>query len=359
MAFRAHYNGDVNYAQADGPCEPLTISRIDSQTRTDVHNSAHAVITTTTIGSMVHDKAFVTGTGPTPTGNVSFQLYSDGVCQAVNGAPQVVALSGGEAETSAVAAVSPAMSYKASYAGDATYNPSQGACEPLTVSLNQPTIATILSAETVDVGASVYDTSILTGATSDAGGTVTYTVYTDNQCTLGARSAGTKNVTNGIVPNSDPLIFNTAGTYYWQATYSGDANNIGPVSSPCQSEILVVNQPSFEYCSPGYWKQSQHFDSYVGYTPTQLFSSVFSNAFPAKTLVGVLSNGGGGLNALGRQVVAALLNNAAGLETGTTTAGIISTFNSIYANAPMSGNTNGYYGGFQSLFSAAEHCPLN
>jgi hypothetical protein len=42
-------------------------------------------------------------------------------------------------------------------------------------------------------------------------------------------------------------------------------------------------------CTPGYWKQPHHFHSWVGYTPGQLFSSVFVNAFPGKTLLEVLS----------------------------------------------------------------------
>jgi hypothetical protein len=103
-----------------------------------------------------------------------------------------------------------------------------------------PTIATVLSATSVAIGTAVNDTSTLTGATSNAGGTVTYTVYTDSGCSAGAQSAGTKSVTNGLVLNSDPVTFNAAGTYYWQAVYSGDLNNNG-ASSPCTDEQLVVN----------------------------------------------------------------------------------------------------------------------
>ncbi len=61
-----------------------------------------------------------------------------------------------------------------------------------------------------------------------------------------------------------------------------------------------------EGCTPGYWKQSQHFDSWTGYSPSTQFSAVFENAFPGKTLLQVLEQGGGGLNALGRHTVAAL-----------------------------------------------------
>src|SRR5207302_9665668 len=76
-----------------------------------------------------------------------------------------------------------------------------------------------------------------------ASGTVTYTVNTDSSCLLGARDAGTKAVTNGVVTDSDGLQFNSAGTFYWQAVYTGDANNLG-ASSACTSEQLVINKNS-------------------------------------------------------------------------------------------------------------------
>ncbi len=71
--------------------------------------------------------------------------------------------------------------------------------------------------------------------------------------------------------------------------------------------------PGPQGCTPGYWKQSQHFDSWPApYTPSTLFSSVFADAFPGLTLLQVLNLGGGKLNALGRHTVAALLNSASG-----------------------------------------------
>jgi hypothetical protein len=137
-------------------------------------------------------------------------------------------------------------SFQAVYSGDANNNGASSVCstEQLLVKAG-PSITTTLSATSVDVGSTVHDSATLTGATSDAGGTVTYTVYTNDTCTAGARDAGTKTVTNGVVPDSDPLAFNTAGTFYWQAVYSGDANNNGATST-CTDETLVVNkkQPS-------------------------------------------------------------------------------------------------------------------
>jgi hypothetical protein len=104
-----------------------------------------------------------------------------------------------------------------------------------------PTISTLLSATSVAVGSTVHDSATLSGATSNAGGTVTYTVYTDSACTLGAQSAGTKTVTNGVVPDSNGITFNSAGDFYWQAVYSGDGNN-NSATSVCTDEHLVVNK---------------------------------------------------------------------------------------------------------------------
>ncbi|MDI6858581.1 MAG: hypothetical protein QME71_09745, partial [Dehalococcoidia bacterium] len=67
-----------------------------------------------------------------------------------------------------------------------------------------------------------------------------------------------------------------------------------------------------EGCTPGYWKT--HLGAWVatGYMPGNSFESVLGrNAFPGDpTLYEVLRSGGGGIYALGRQAVAALLNAA-------------------------------------------------
>ena len=108
-------------------------------------------------------------------------------------------------------------------------------------------------------------------------------------------------------------------------------------------------------CTPGYWKQSQHFDSWPSaYTPGQAFSSVFSDAFPGKSFLQVLAAGGGGLTALGRHTVAALLNSANGaVDYGMTPAQVISAFNAAYAS--------GGYEAQKNIFAGLNErdCPLN
>jgi hypothetical protein len=84
--------------------------------------------------------------------------------------------------------------------------------------------------------------------------------------------------------------------------------------------------PGFEGCTPGYWKQDQHFDSWVGYSPTDSFNTVFGVSGPfanSLTLLDALNAGGGGVNALGRHAVAALLSSASGIGYGMTPAQVI------------------------------------
>ena len=74
---------------------------------------------------------------------------------------------------------------------------------------------------------------------------MTYSYFTNDICTTGQVVVGTVNVTSGSVPNSASVTFPSAGTFYWRAVYSGDANNFG-ASSPCtavNNEELTVTSP--------------------------------------------------------------------------------------------------------------------
>jgi hypothetical protein len=113
-----------------------------------------------------------------------------------------------------------------------------------------------------------------------------------------------------------------------------------------------------EGCTPGYWKHPQHFDSWTApYTSSTLFSEVFDNAFPGRTLVQVLRLNGGGLNALGRHAVAALLSAAsADVDYDLTVEEVISAFNAAYASgdAAMISSQKNVFDMLNNL-----GCPLN
>src|SRR5262249_61999038 len=96
-------------------------------------------------------------------------------------------------------------------------------------------------------GGGARDSATLTGQTATAGGTVTYAVYTNNTCTALATGLqpvpAAVTVTGGVVPNSAAVTFPSAGTFFWQASYSGDANN-NAATSTCTSETLTVGKAS-------------------------------------------------------------------------------------------------------------------
>lgn len=60
-------------------------------------------------------------------------------------------------------------------------------------------------------------------------------------------------------------------------------------------------------CSVSFWKKASNRSAWP-VSPDTRFAALFVNAFPGKTLLEVLSKGGGGLKGLGRETVAAYLN---------------------------------------------------
>ncbi len=110
---------------------------------------------------------------------------------------------------------------------------------------------------------------VATGATGpnlpNAGGTVTYTVYSLNPHQWGwnnqswgwgwhwnkVASGGTVTVTGGVVPASSPVTLG-AGVYTWQASYSGD-DTYAPSQSHRGSGIQIVQHSNSGCWGGGSW----------------------------------------------------------------------------------------------------------
>lgn len=107
-----------------------------------------------------------------------------------------------------------------------------------------------------------------------------------------------------------------------------------------------------EGCTPGYWKQDQHFDSWVGYSPDDLFADVFGVAYPG-TLAEAADANGGDENALARHAVAALLNASSSVDYYYTEAEVIAIVQDAFAT--------GDYEGAKDLFEYQNElgCPLD
>lgn len=120
-----------------------------------------------------------------------------------------------------------------------------------------------------------------------------------------------------------------------------------------------------EGCTPGYWKQSHHFDSWpAAYTPDMRFSAVFGHEIAVRaggkstivdpTLLQALEANGGNINAAARHVVAALLNAASGGVSYNLSAGeVIDLFNANYPDGDLEDMKN------RLEMYNEQGCPLN
>src|SRR6266516_2636325 len=108
---------------------------------------------------------------------------------------------------------------------------------------NCPTALTTSATASVTIGSPISDTATLSGASANAGGTITFHLWSNAACTTEV-STGLSPVTvsgNGNY-NSGNFTPTAVGTYYWTAVYSGDSNNSGS-STACgdANESSVVN----------------------------------------------------------------------------------------------------------------------
>ena len=106
-----------------------------------------------------------------------------------------------------------------------------------------PTITTVVQYDSnntavvspIALGSSVHDNATLTSASNVAGGTVTYNFWTNGACSGTPLWSKTVTVTNARVPNSNSTGPLAAGSYGFNATYSGDAgSNTFPAFSACE-----------------------------------------------------------------------------------------------------------------------------
>ncbi len=159
-----------------------------------------------------------------------------------------------------------------------------------------------------------------------------------------------------------PINIPAGATSLTVQAFSRDDNNTGALPASFSwigASLAVPTEPpdggGGQGCTPGYWKQSQHFDSWVGYTTDQDYETVFGvDASFTKTLLGALGQGGGGQKALGRHATAALLNAAnPDVDYLYTTAEIIAMVQSAYASGDFEGVKN------QFEFQNELGCPID
>ena len=230
--WKAGYPGDGNNNGFTTSCgdanEQIFVDKASPSITTQASPTSHLAINTAT---KVGDTATFHN-ALNPTGTVAFTLYSNNTCTQSTGVSGAGSISNGAASFSSQFTPSAAGTYywQASYAGDANNNSFTTGCtdanEQLTVDKASPSITTQANPTslTVGVGATVGDTATFHNAASPTG-SVGFTLYSDSQCTQSTGVSGSGSISSGAASFSASFTPQAVGTYYWRASYAGDADN--------------------------------------------------------------------------------------------------------------------------------------
>ena len=195
--------------------------------------------------------------------------------------------------------------------------------------------------------------SVLSGATSGAGGTITFTVFgpqasAPTTCTSGGTTVGTATVSgNGTYHPSATFTTSSAGDYWWYVSYGGDASN-SPSASTCGSGIgetvVAKASPAVTAAAPG--------------------TGTAGTAIATTSISSVLSGGAGPTGTItftvfGPQASAPTTCTSGGTAVGTATVGGNNTYNPSASFTPSGPGDYWWYasyGGDSNNNSAASTC---
>jgi hypothetical protein len=246
--WQAFYTGDNNNHQSTSSCKEISVVKAATTLATSLSGGGRTHEELAVVeGTAVTDNATLSGENASKAGGtVTYDLYSDKECKTLVTEAGKVTVTNGSVPASSEERLRAGRYYwQATYAGDANNLSSSSACGKEILTVNKTLLATSLAGEGQSgeeihvVNAAVHDTATLSGENASiATGKVKYDVYSDRECKTLVAEAGEVNVSAGLVPESREETLST-GTYYWQATYSGDSHNEGS-TTPCDAEIAVV-----------------------------------------------------------------------------------------------------------------------
>jgi hypothetical protein len=243
------YGGDTNNHPASSGCgtESVTISKASPAIATSPGPGG-------TVGTAVTDTATLAG-GYHPTGTIEFMAYGPSATASCLTTPvfdQTVTVSGDGGHSSASFTPSEAGTYwwAASYSGDTNNNPITSGCDQEQVSIAKASPA-ITTAPAASGAGTVGSTTVTDTATLPDGhnptGTIQFKAYGPSataNCTTTPVDDETATVTG--TGSSTTLAGFTpaqAGTYWWTASYGGDANN-NPAATGCGDESVTIAKAS-------------------------------------------------------------------------------------------------------------------
>jgi hypothetical protein len=255
-SFQASYGGgDPNYLPVTGSCESFIVNKATPSLATNVDDAASGTkwSGTEVAGASAYDTASLTGlvAGFTPSGSIVYTFFDNGSCSPSGGTlqPTLGLNANGTVPNSLTESNLAAgnYSFQAVYSsGNPNYNGVTSSCETFSVAQATPTITTTPSATSVAMGKTpptLKDTATLGGGDTPTG-TITFTLYYDGGTspvdteTVNVSGNGTYTTPTGYTPPNTSVAF--AGFYQWDASYSGDNNNVtvSDVNDPL--EVVTV-----------------------------------------------------------------------------------------------------------------------
>ncbi|MGH9169774.1 MAG: hypothetical protein ACRD0Z_02715, partial [Acidimicrobiales bacterium] len=264
-SYEVSYSGNSTYA-ASTSCESFTVHRAPTSMASVVFDAStnSAWTGTETIGATAYDTSSISGilsSSYPPAGYVRYKFFTNGTCK--GGATSIFYVGVGEQVGGPSSSLerprsvysvtqSPTVgplaagfyAFEASYTDySGYYNNSASACEPFAVGADPTSVATTVEDGSTDspwsgsevTGASAYDTSAVSGETGDVKptGTVTYSYFADGECSGTATLTDQVTLAGGNVPKSSTQGPLPAGSYSFDAAYSGN-KRYAPSLSACE-----------------------------------------------------------------------------------------------------------------------------
>ena len=257
----ASYSGDANNNGATSLCssEPVTITKATPGIST-TPQPASATVGSTTLNDKVTLSGLVDPVTSGPgVGKITVKLYAPthSTCIGTAAFTQVITATSGNGTYATTggptADVTGVWHWTASYSGDANNNGATSLCssEPVTITKATPGISTSPQPASATVGSTTLNDKVtLSGlvdpVTSGPGvGQITVKLYAPTHSTCIGTAAFTQVITatsgNGTYTTTGGPTAETAGTWHWTASYSGDANN-NVATSLCSSEPVTITK---------------------------------------------------------------------------------------------------------------------
>jgi hypothetical protein len=222
----------ITTAIADANGVPLTL---------DSNGVAHAPL-----GTTLRDTATLHNFNGTPTGTVTYTLYTAADCggTATSLTPTPNALVNGVPPASSTFVFNNAGTYY--FKAAAAFTDSQNLGTPDSGCNAEPlVIAPATPAPHSTPVVQIKDTMNVTGFSSNATGTVNIGLFTNSACTT--RAAGTSDVpftvAQAIAGAETTFVTVTAGTYYYKVSYAGDNNNTSFSDCTESVGVSITNLP--------------------------------------------------------------------------------------------------------------------